>query len=288
MAEDIDYEEVLDGTVDEVKEAIDDLDDADYEELLDTEENGDDRKTVKDYIESSMDSEGEDKSGETTEESSESEEEDEAKAVEETSESEEEIVEDIEEETQGGFLGSFSREAVMAGGLAVGVLIGIVASSYIPGGGAVLPDSGDSADPVTVKEDVRVILTGGQPVNGTVDISDPVRRHGMYFLNASVTRNMGNETTTQTQGVYVTLDGEKLIPVREQLGRTLMPIDVESTLSQIEAQSQTDSQPSTGQTPESGQSNQAEQETQTEQETQSGQTSEDGSQEQSTDGSTGY
>jgi len=266
MAEDIDYEEVLGGTVDEVKEAIDDLDDADYEELLDTEENGDDRKTVKDYIRSSMDSEQED----------------ETEAVEETSEEEEEIVEDIEEETQGGFLGSFSREAVMAGGLAVGVLIGIVASSYM------MPAGGGGASPASVKEDVRVILTGGQPVNGTVDISDPVRRHGMYFLNATVTRETANQTRTQTQGVYVTLDGEKLIPVREQLGRTLMPIDVESTLSQIEAQSQTDSQPSTGQTPESGQSSDTSQETQTEQETQSGETSGDGSQEQSTDGSTGY
>ncbi|EGQ42970.1 MAG: hypothetical protein J07AB43_09590 [Candidatus Nanosalina sp. J07AB43] len=254
MADDIDYEEVLDGTVDEVKEAIDDLDNADYEELLDTEEDGDDRKTVKDYIRSSMDSEEEDEAEET---------------VEESSETEEEIVEDIEEETQGGFLGSFSREAVMAGGLAVGVLIGIVASSYM------MPAGGGGASPASVKEDVRVILTGGQPVNGTVDISDPVRRHGMYFLNATVSRETANGTRTQTQGVYVTLDGEKLIPVREQLGRTLMPIDVESTLSQIEAQSQTDRQPSTSQTPESGQSTQTDGET--EQETQSGQTSGDGS-----------
>lgn len=259
MAEDIDYEEVLDGTVDEVEEAIDDLGDVSYEELLDAEKEGDDRKTVKDYIRSSMDSEDEAE-----------------EVVEESDESEEEIVEDIEEETQGGFLGSFSREAVMAGGLAVGVLIGIVASSYMmPAGGS------GGANPATVKEDVRVILTGGQPVNGTVEISDPERRHNMYFLNATVSRETANGTRTQTQGVYVSLDGEKLIPVREQLGRTLMPIDVESTLNQIEAQSQTQSQPSTSGAPGSGQSPQTDEQAQTDQ------TTENSSQEQSNSGS-GY
>lgn len=221
---DTDFDDVLEGTVDEVKDAIDDLDDVDLDELLDAEKNGKDRKTVKEHIESLMDSDEEEEEAEDEE------------IIEEVEESEEELVEDIEEETEGGILGSFSREAVMAGGLAVGVLVGIIAASYIPALGG--------ANPASVQDDVRYILTGGQDVNGTVEISEPVKRHGMYFLNASITQDTGNETVTRNQGVYVTLDGEKLIPVREQLGRTLMPIDIDSTISQIEAQSQQTEQPS--------------------------------------------
>jgi ribosomal protein L31E len=46
----IDYEEIVSGNVSDTKEAIDELDDPDYGALLEAEENGKDRKTLKDWI----------------------------------------------------------------------------------------------------------------------------------------------------------------------------------------------------------------------------------------------
>lgn len=50
--EDEEYEEVLDGTVSEAKEAVRELDDPDHERLLELEKQGKDRKTLKEFLES--------------------------------------------------------------------------------------------------------------------------------------------------------------------------------------------------------------------------------------------
>lgn len=47
----VDYEEVLSGTVSEVKESVRDMEDPDYERLLELEEEGKDRKTLKEFLE---------------------------------------------------------------------------------------------------------------------------------------------------------------------------------------------------------------------------------------------
>jgi len=206
---DKDFDDILEGTVDEVKDAIDDLDDVEFEDLLDAEKEGKDRKTIKDHIESLMDDEEDDES-----------------PVEEADESAEEVVEEIEEETEGGFLGSFSKTSVLGGGLILGVILGFAVATFSGG------PSG-SASPAQVQEDVRAIAGAGG-FNGTMEITEPEIRHSMYYMNVSMSQQNGNETVSQTQKVYVSLDGQKLFLVREQLGRTLSPIDIPSTLEQIE------------------------------------------------------
>jgi ribosomal protein L31E len=49
-SEEDDYTEIVSGTVSETKKTINDLDDPDYDALLEAEENGKDRKTLKDWI----------------------------------------------------------------------------------------------------------------------------------------------------------------------------------------------------------------------------------------------
>jgi ribosomal protein L31E len=46
------YEELLDGTVSEAQEAIEELEDPDYDKLIQLEEEGKDRKTLLDFLES--------------------------------------------------------------------------------------------------------------------------------------------------------------------------------------------------------------------------------------------
>jgi len=110
MADDQDYEKLLDRNVGEVKSSVRDLEDPDYEQLLQLEKDGKDRKTVKEFLEDRLDDE------EETQDS-----------VEEVDEETEEIVEEIEEETSDGLLGSFSKNTVLASGVVLGVLIGLVA-----------------------------------------------------------------------------------------------------------------------------------------------------------------
>lgn len=52
--EEHDYEEAVSGTVDESKDAIMEMKDPDYDALMRAEEEGKDRKTLKDWIESQM------------------------------------------------------------------------------------------------------------------------------------------------------------------------------------------------------------------------------------------
>ena len=91
------YSELVDQNVDETKEAIRELEDPDYKELLAAEKVGRDRKTVKEFLDRKIEN------------------------------AEEEVVEDIESETEGGFLGSFEKEKILVGGVLAGLVIGLVA-----------------------------------------------------------------------------------------------------------------------------------------------------------------
>lgn len=212
---DTDFDDILEGTVDEAKDAISDLDAPDYEGLLEAEEGGKDRKTIKEFLESKIDS---------AEEEAE-------EAVEEVDEETEEIVEEIEEETEGGLLGSFSKTSVLAGGLILGIVLGFAAAGMTSTAGAA------EADPSLVQDNVETIAGSGN-FNGTIEVSEPEVRHSMYFMNVTMSQEQGNETIDQTQKVYVSLDGRKLFLVREQLGQTLSPIDIPQTLQQIQQQEQ--------------------------------------------------
>ncbi len=219
MAEDVDYEDVLEGTVDEVKNAIKELEDPDYEALLEAEKEGKDRKTVKEFIESRIPEEDE--------------EEEEAEESEEVlTDTEEDIVEDIEESTSGGLLGAYSSTSVLAAGLVLGVLIGFAA-----GGLADTEDVvGTTADPDLVKDSVATIA--GVGLEEEPEVSDPEIRHSMYNMVVSTTVQADNETVEQDQEIYVTLDGEKMFLVQEQMGQTVMPIDIQEAMAQAEAAAQ--------------------------------------------------
>lgn len=224
MAED-DYTDVLEGTVDEVKEAIRDMDEPDFEALLEAEKEGKDRKTVREFIESKIPSEEEEAS-----------EEDEASDLEE--DEEEEIVEEIEEETSGGILGSYSGTSLLAGGVILGIVIGFVVAGFT---GVSDDVTGNTADPQLVRDSVQTIA--GVGLNSTPDVSEPEVKHSMYNMNVTTEVETENETMDQSQEVYVTLDGEKLFIVQEQFGQTLMPLDVQQAVRQAEAAEQQEDLP---------------------------------------------
>jgi hypothetical protein len=223
MAEDdSDFNDILEGTVDEVKDQIRDLDYPDYEGLIEAEKEGKDRKTIKDFLKSHMDSH------------------------EHEAEDSEEVVEEIEEETEGGLLGSYSRTSVLAGGVILGVLLGFAAATYVPG---LSSSAAAEANPQEVQENVKTLAGSGS--NATVEVSSPEVRNSMYYFNVTITQDRANETATQSQQVYVSLDGQKLFLVREQFGQTLSPIDIPQALERLESQTEvpTEAPSGQGQTP---------------------------------------
>jgi len=176
------YEDLLSNNVEEVKQKIRDIEDPDYDELLEIEREGKERKTVIDFLESRKDSE-EGQEGDSSEEAS--------------------ISDQLMSAPPGALLG---------GGILAGLLIGAILGSA-GGIGQVLPSQGGyTASPGEVTEDMETIF-GSQ--NQTADVGSPERRHGMYFYNVSVRSETPNGTTTNYQQVYVTSDGELLFPVVE-------------------------------------------------------------------------
>lgn len=218
MAED-DYTDVLEGTVDEVKDAIRDMDAPDFDALLDAEKEGKDRKTVREFIESQIPEEEEEASEEDSEDLDE--------------EEEEEIVEGIEEETSGGILGSYSGTSLLAGGVILGLVIGFVVAGMT---GASGDAQSNTVSPDLVRDSVETIA--GVGLNTTPEVTEPEVRHSMYNMNVSTSIETENGTQSTSQEIYVTLDGEKLFIVQRQLGQTLMPIDIQQAVAQAEAAEQ--------------------------------------------------
>lgn len=166
-----DYDDILDQNVDEVKEKIRELDTPDYEELLEAEEEGKDRKTIKEFLN---------------------------ERIEEAQEATEEVVEEIEEETSGGFLGSFDREKVLAGGVIAGIVIGLLAG---------LAFTGDSGSPAEARDSVeRLFEAGGldAEIVGVEEVS------GVYRVSYNMTQTnpLTNQTREMTRSIYVSQDGE--------------------------------------------------------------------------------
>ncbi len=183
MAEN-DYEEILSGTVQEAKDAIGELDDPDYSELLSLEEEGKDRKTLKEWLESQIEEAGEE-------------------------ETEEEEVEDLDEVAQelAEQESSPVSSPLLLGGVLAGLLVGLLVG-YTFSGPAMGPQE---ASPQQVQQDVMSLVSGGG-FNGTVEVSQFERRHGMYYLNVTMAQETANQTVSRSQTAYVTLDGELLFP----------------------------------------------------------------------------
>jgi hypothetical protein len=214
VEDDTDFEDILEGTVDEAKESIRNLENPDYEGLLEAEESGKDRKTLKDFIESQM----------ASEEDAEEEE-----AVEEP----EELVSEIEEETSGGIMGSYSRSSVLAGGLILGLVLGFVAASYST---TTTGAPGSQAPPETVQDAVRTVA--GASDNVSVEVTEPTIEHSMYRMNVTQTVQTANGTREQTIGVFVTLDGRYMVPIQRQFGQIISPTDLQAAVQQVRAQQQ--------------------------------------------------
>lgn len=142
---------------------------------------------------------------------------------------EEEVVEEIEEETAGGLLGSFSSEALLAGGVIFGIALGLIT-------GYGLASTSSGVQKVSPEE---VQSTVDQLVGPSVDVSDAQVQNGLYQLELTSERQVVNETTnetttqTTTQQWYATLDNKKLFA---QYGSAYVLVDIETALQNLENQ----------------------------------------------------
>lgn len=199
--------DLLDGTVEEAKEQLRDMENPDYSEYLEEEKNGKNRKTLTSWLENRIE--------ENEEESSAEDDMDE--------DSVEEELEQIEEDTSSSMFGSTSKEAVGIAGVLLGIVLGLttgLGASEIVG-----PDSLASDSQVT--SDVESILDSERVDN--LEIQDPVMRNGMIYVNATGTVTSRNTTRTVTQGYYVSPDGKLLFPERQSPVRNV-PINIEEQL----------------------------------------------------------
>ncbi|MBC5792706.1 MAG: hypothetical protein H8Z69_01580 [Nanohaloarchaea archaeon] len=186
---DDDYGDILDNDVEDVKQSIRDLKNPDYGKLLDLEKEGKDRKTIKDFLES--------------------------KATD-TEEPEEldEVAEEIEEETSNGLLGSYSPEAVLAGGAIIGIVIGLIGGL----GAASMTDSGSM-------QDARNSLNELLEVTGSeAEVVDMKEVSGVYqaTVNVSQVNPRTNQTEEVSQPYFVSKDGKYLFqgaPIDQQIQR---------------------------------------------------------------------
>ncbi len=207
MSQDID----LDGTVDDVKQEIRDAENPDYKALLEAEEAGKDRKTIKDFLKNKIDSEEV-----------------------EVEDVEDDLVEQIEEDTRGGLLGGFSREALLAAGLAGGLLVGLMFGLVVDFYGADAEISPSEAQDRV--ESIVELETDEYEFTGDAEI-----RNGLYYVPMELTQTFedGNETQTEDfeQAFYLTTDGAYLFPEQQDItGQVISPIDIDAQIEMIEQQ----------------------------------------------------
>lgn len=214
MPEDNDYKEILSGTVKEAKQKVRELDSPDYRELLRLEKEGKDRETLKDFLNRNVDSlKGDDDEEETVEKS------------------------EPEQEESGNKLSDMSaKKLLLLGGLS-GLLLGLLV------GFALSPGMAAQGQPDEAKSALEE-LVAAQNINGTADVGEPVRKHGLYMFNVSMTQETPNGTQTGHQSFYVTQDAELLIPVISNPFVGNIPMNIEETLAQQrQARQQQNQQP---------------------------------------------
>jgi len=210
----------LDNNVDDVKKQIRNADDLDYEALLEEEKDGENRKTVVEFLEKKI--------GEEVEEEIESDED--------TKENvEENLVEEIEEETSGGVLSSFTDPQILAGGAILGLILGLVV------GAVALPmETQTQITDVQAEERVSTLINaGGQLSEDSVDVSVE-KSNSMFYINATATQTVNGTAQTQSQTYYMSSDGTLLFPevVRSPLGNQRVAIDVDQAIQRAQQPSQ--------------------------------------------------
>nr|EGQ40908.1 MAG: hypothetical protein J07AB56_01540 [Candidatus Nanosalinarum sp. J07AB56] len=197
------HEEVLEGTVDEAKDSIRNLDDPDYESLLEAEKEDKNRKTLVSWLESRAYEESHEEGTEEEAEQENSGDEGEQGEPEQV----DEAVEEVERQTAGGLGGGFSSGQIALGGLLVGLIIGLAS-------GTLVGDTGMSAEPGAstsqIQEDVRSLVSQGQTQD--VSIASVERRNEMFFVNVSGTVTQNGTSQEINRAFYVSQDGELLFP----------------------------------------------------------------------------
>jgi hypothetical protein len=220
----------LEGTVDEVKQQIRDAEDPDCSELLEEEKEGKDRKTIKEFLQKRID-EDEDAVEEVEEIQEDMEDEQE--------EVEEELVEEIEEETSGGLLSGFTGPQLLAGGVMLGLVVGLIV-------GAVALPMDQAISPEQAEQDVETLLTASGQLSAEQISIETTERSGMYYMNVTAQSQGVNGTTqTQSQTYYMTTDGSLLFPevVQSAFGTRPVAIDVEQAIQRAKQQPQQPEQP---------------------------------------------
>jgi F0F1-type ATP synthase assembly protein I len=135
---------------------------------------------------------------EEVEESTESSEDTEESAEE--AESADEVVEEIERETAGGLLGGFSRESIFVGGALVGIALGLIVGLFLTQGGTGF----DQSSPAEVQSQIESVPGLG------ITVDSVSKEHGLFLVNASAERTVGNQTVSQSISMHVSPDGELL------------------------------------------------------------------------------
>lgn len=208
MAKDQNYDEILDQNVDEVRESVKDLENPDYQRLLELEKEGKDRKTVKEFLEPKVDSETEEDTSE---------------------EIEEEIVEEIEEETSEGLLGSYSRGSVLAVGAVLGLLIGAAF-----GFGASSTSSQPGVSDAEVRSTMGDLMTASGLSEDQFTFNEVSRQNGMNYVSLNITQETRNGTQARTTEFYLSPDAELLFRTQGSLGRSMV-MNIEDTIQQLES-----------------------------------------------------
>jgi hypothetical protein len=210
----------LDENVDEVKKQIRHAEDPDYEDLLEQEKEGKDRKTIKEFLQHKI---------ETAEEETEE-------------EVEEELVEEIEEETEGGILSDFNSVQVLGGGVMVGLLLGLIV------GAVAFPMNGGISNQQAADRAEALFTASGQYSADQIDVTaEP--QNNMYYINVTTQTTGPNGTSREgSQGFYMTTDGEALFyeSIPTALGqRRPVRIDIDRALQRAQ-QPQEPEQPANG------------------------------------------
>ncbi len=231
MADDQEYEELLTQNVGEVKSSVRDLENPDYRKLLQLEREGKDRKTVKEFLEDRLDDQEDEDLEDEVEDT-----------VEEVEDETEEIVEDIEEDTSAGLLGSFSRSTVLASGVVLGVLIGLVAAY-----GALGSTSSGMVSQDQVESSVSDLFTASGVDASQFEVAEYTQQNGMHYVTLNITQQTQNGTQTSSRSYFVSPDAELLFPeLQSALVQT--PINIQDTIEQIEAQQAQQANQTTGNT----------------------------------------
>ncbi|MFB6190989.1 MAG: hypothetical protein ABEJ64_01020 [Candidatus Nanohaloarchaea archaeon] len=145
MTEDTDYSDIVDQTVDDAKDSIREMENPDYEALLEAETQGENRKTLRTWLENRLE--------------------------------EQEREAGKEEAREEMFLSSLAPSTALVGGLVVGLVVGLAAGAFGPVGG-----SGAQASTADVRQSMNDLFSAAGSTPESVEVT---RSSGMFLVNVT-------------------------------------------------------------------------------------------------------